>query len=116
MPATTRAGLDLAPTGQLSRGTCGNRGEVVPPELPRVGPAAGDRAYVEDKTLDAIRDHDEIRDAVAAVGREQMGTPEWFKAAVANKTNRDHMAQEERQGLTDFHRGAAPAPPQHAPF
>lgn len=77
------------------------------PELLRVGRASGKKDGVEDETLDAIKDHNEIRDAVAAVGREQVGSPEWFKAvAAANKANSDHMAEEEREGLTDFRRDA----------
>lgn len=77
------------------------------PELLRVGRAAGDKDGVEKETLDAIKDHNEIRDAVAAVGQEQVGTPEWFKAVAAvNKANSDHMAEEEREGLTDFRRDA----------
>ena len=77
------------------------------PELLRVGRAAGDKEAVEDETLDAIKDHNEIRDAVAAVARAQVGTAEWLKAvAAANKANSDHMAEEEREGLTDFRRKA----------
>ena len=77
------------------------------PELLRVGRIAGHTQSVEEETLDAIKDHNEIRDAVAAVGQEQVGTPEWFKAvAAANKANSDHMAEEEREGLTDFRRDA----------
>lgn len=77
------------------------------PELLRVGRAASKSEVVEEETLDAIKDHNEIRDTVAAVGREQVGTPEWFKAvAAANKANSDHMAEEEREGLTDFRREA----------
>ncbi|MGI4879752.1 MAG: hypothetical protein ACRYG4_19925, partial [Janthinobacterium lividum] len=41
------------------------------------------------------------------VGREQVGTPSWLEAvAGANKANSDHMAEEEREGLTDFRRKA----------
>ena len=77
------------------------------PELLRVGRAAGHAKAVEDEPLDAIKDHNEIRDAVAAVAREQVGTHEWFEAvAAANKANSDHMAEEEREGLTDFRREA----------
>ena len=78
------------------------------PELLRVVRAAGDKDGVEDETLDAIKDHNEIRDAVAAVAQHQVGTPKWFKAvAAANKANSDHMAEEEREGLTDFRRQAS---------
>ncbi len=37
----------------------------------------------------------------------EAGLGQWFKAvAAANKANSDHMAEEERQGLTDFRRHA----------
>ena len=68
---------------------------------------AGRRA-AEDETLDAIHDHNEIRDAVAAAAQHAVGTPEWFAAvAGANRANGDHMAEEEREGLTDFRRLAS---------
>jgi hypothetical protein len=68
----------------------------------------GDPANAEEETEDAIRDHNKIRDAVAAVGKHAVGTPGWFAAvAAANKENGDHMAEEEREGLTDFRRTAA---------
>ena len=77
------------------------------PELLRVGRTSGNTDAVEEETMDAIKDHNEIRDAVAAVSREQVGTPGWFKAVSAtNKANSDHMAEEEREGLTDFRRDA----------
>ena len=67
-----------------------------------------------DETLDAIKDHNEIRDTVAAVRGETAGSAGWFKAvAAANKANGDHMAEEEREGLTDFRR-AAPIAERHA--
>jgi len=60
---------------------------------------------VEEETLDAIHDHNEIRDAVTEVARHQVGTDEWYAAvAAANLANSDHMAEEEREGLTDFRR------------
>ena len=63
---------------------------------------------MEGETLDAIKDHNEIRDAVAEVARHQVGTDEWFGAvAGANLANSDHMAEEEREGLTDFRRLAS---------
>lgn len=70
-------------------------------------PQGGDKDGVEEETLDAIKDHNEIRDAVAAVGKCRVGTKAWFKAvAAANKANGDHMAEEEHEGLTDFRRQA----------
>ena len=75
------------------------------PALLQVGLAAQRAAGVEEETVDAIHDHNEIRDAVAEVARHQVGTDEWFGAvAAANLANSDHMAEEEREGLTDFRR------------
>ena len=75
------------------------------PSLLQVGLAAHRAAGVEGETLDAIHDHNEIRDAVAEVARHEVGTDEWFGAVgAANLANSDHMAEEEREGLTDFRR------------
>ncbi len=78
------------------------------PHLLRVGRKEGEKEAVEEETLDAIKDHNEIRDAVAAVAGFATGTEDWFAAvAAANKANSDHMAEEEREGLTDFRRHAS---------
>jgi hypothetical protein len=75
------------------------------PALLRVGIAARRKAGVEDETLDAIHDHNDIRDAVAEVARHAVGSDGWYAAvAGANLANGDHMAEEEREGLTDFRR------------
>jgi Hemerythrin HHE cation binding domain len=82
--------------------------EIFYPALLQVGLAAHRTAGVEGETLDAIHDHNEIRDAVTEVARHQVGTDEWFAAVTAaNLANSDHMAEEEREGLTDFRRLAA---------
>ncbi|MHB8658013.1 MAG: hemerythrin domain-containing protein [Solirubrobacteraceae bacterium] len=61
----------------------------------------------EDETEDAIHDHNDIRDAVAKVAEHDVGSDGWFEAvASANEANGDHMAEEEREGLTDFRRHA----------
>jgi hypothetical protein len=79
--------------------------EIFYPELLQVGLAAHRSAGVEGETLDAIHDHNEIRDAVAEVGRHPVGSDAWFAAVgAANLANSDHMAEEEREGLTDFRR------------
>ena len=79
------------------------------PALLRKGRGAGEKASARDETEDAIKDHNEIRDAVAAVAKQKLGSKAWREAvAAANKANGDHMAEEERQGLTDFR--------QHAPL
>ena len=78
------------------------------PELLAAGIAARRKAGVEDETVDAIDDHNEIRAAVAEVAKHPVGTDGWFDAiAGANKANGDHMAEEEREGLTDFRRLAS---------
>ena len=81
--------------------------EIFYPELLRVGISAGRAAGAEAETLDAIHDHNDIRDAIAGVAGHQVGTGEWFAAVAAvNVANGDHMAEEEREGLTDFRRRA----------
>jgi hypothetical protein len=75
------------------------------PALLQVGIAARRRTGVEEETLDAIHDHNDIRDAVAEVARHAVGSDGWYAAvAGANLANSDHMAEEEREGLTDFRR------------
>jgi hypothetical protein len=79
--------------------------ETFYPALLQAGLAASRRAGVEGETLDAIHDHNEIRDAVADVARHLVGSDNWYAAvAAANLANSDHMAEEEREGLTDFRR------------
>jgi hypothetical protein len=79
--------------------------EIFYPALLQVGLAAHRTAGVEGETLDAIHDHNDIRDAVTEVASHQVGTDEWFAAvSAANLANSDHMAEEEREGLTDFRR------------
>jgi len=73
------------------------------PELLKIGKGAPDSDSASDETKDAIKDHNEIRDAGSAVEQCKVGTKEWRSAvAKANKANSDHMAEEERQGLADF--------------
>ena len=77
--------------------------ELFYPALLRVGKGAGDADSAKDETKDAIKDHNDIRDAVSAVATKNVGTAEWFHAvSAANEANSDHMAEEERQGLADF--------------
>jgi hypothetical protein len=75
------------------------------PELLRAGLVAGraGTAEAEEETLDAIADHNDIRDTIAAVAGHQPGTSGWLEAVAAvNVANGDHMAEEEREGLTNF--------------
>src|ERR1700730_15060302 len=82
--------------------------EIFYPALLQVGLAARRKSGVEDETLDAIHDHNDIRDAVAEVAKHPVGSDDWYTAvAAANLANGDHMAEEEREGLTDFRRLAS---------
>lgn len=75
------------------------------PALLKKGEGANDAddGTVEGETEDAIKDHNKLRDAVRAVDRHPVGSPAWFEAVgEANVINSKHMAEEERQGLTDF--------------
>ena len=82
--------------------------EIFYPELLRVGQRAGRTGVTEEETLDAIHDHNDIRDAVAAVADHEAGSDGWYAAvAAANLANSDHMGEEEREGLTDFRREAS---------
>ena len=79
--------------------------ELFYPALLQVGLAAQRASGVESETLDAIHDHNDIRDAVAEVAHHRVGSDAWLAAvAAANLANSDHMAEEEREGLTDFRR------------
>jgi hemerythrin-like domain-containing protein len=73
------------------------------PTLLKVGTGAGGRPSAGAETEHAIKDHNEIRAAVAQVARHRVGSDGWLAAvAEANKANSDHMAEEEREGLADF--------------
>jgi hypothetical protein len=78
------------------------------PQLMQIGTGANDAASVAGESKDAIKDHNEIRDTASAVEKQDVGSPAWFDAVgKCNKANGDHMAEEERQGLTDFRRHAS---------
>jgi hypothetical protein len=77
--------------------------DIFYPELVKLALAPSPLARAEPETVDAIYDHNEIRDSIAAVRPQQVGSPDWRDAiAAVNAANGDHMAEEERQGLTDF--------------
>jgi hemerythrin superfamily protein len=78
------------------------------PRLMEIGTGGGDAPSKEEETEDAIEDHNEIRDTGEKVDTHPIGSDDWFEAVNAcNKANSDHMAEEERQGLTDFRRHAS---------
>lgn len=81
--------------------------EIFYPHLLKVGTGATDAESVEEETVDAISDHNEIRDAVQRAGSLEVGSTEWWAAVEAARlANSEHMAEEERQGLADFRRNA----------
>ena len=78
------------------------------PALLHLDRGVGGEHTPPEETEDAIHDHNDIRDAVAEVGKHDIGSNGWYDAvAAANKANGDHMAEEEREGLTDFRRNAS---------
>jgi Hemerythrin HHE cation binding domain len=63
----------------------------------------GESGDPEDETDDAIKDHNKIRDAVAAARRCEIGSPDWFEAVGrARKENGEHLEEEEREAIPDF--------------
>jgi hypothetical protein len=61
----------------------------------------------EEETLDAIGDHNDIRDGVRDANAVQIGSDEWWAAVGrARKANDEHMGEEEREGLSDFRKHA----------
>ena len=79
--------------------------EIFYPELLWLAIGSTPVASAEPETVDAIHDHNEIRDAIAAVASHPVGSQGWLDAVAAvNLANEDHMAEEEREGLTDFRR------------
>jgi hypothetical protein len=77
------------------------------PRLLEVGTGGGDADSAEDETEDAIKDHNEIRDAIAEAAKHEAGSAEWWKAVRScQEENSDHMAEEEREDLVDFRQHA----------
>jgi hypothetical protein len=61
----------------------------------------------EGETLDAIGDHNDIRDGVRDANAAATATDEWWAAVGRTRlANDDHMGEEEREGLADFRRHA----------
>ncbi len=77
------------------------------PRLLELGRGAGSKDSAGAETEDAIKDHNEIRDAIAKVDEHPVGSDPWFAAvAQARKANSTHMGEEERESLADFRRHA----------
>lgn len=77
--------------------------EIFYPQLLRRG------ADPEEETLDAIGDHNDIRDGVHDAALHPVGSAKWHAAVRrARVANSEHMAEEEDDGLADFRRHADP--------
>jgi len=62
------------------------------------------------ETVDAIGDHNDIRDAIRDAAGETVGTENWWAAVGrARAANTEHMGEEEDEALADFRRHADPA-------
>lgn len=78
------------------------------PELLRLGTGGADADSVSEEVEDAVKDHNEIRQAVRAADNHQVGSDGWWTAVIdANVHNSDHMGEEERQDLADFRQQAS---------
>ncbi len=78
------------------------------PELVKIATGAGDAEDGDDEVEDAIKDHNELRDAIAAAEKAKVGSDDWWTAVTnADVINSDHMAEEERQDLADFRQQAS---------
>lgn len=61
----------------------------------------------EGETLDAIGDHNDIREGVRAANANSVGTEQWWAAVGRTRVaNDEHMGEEEREGLSDFRRNS----------
>ena len=77
------------------------------PRLLKLGKGNPD-GDVDEEVEDAVKDHNEIRDAVRKPHDHEVGTDEWWTAVwEARKANDDHMGEEEREDLLDFRHHAA---------
>ena len=75
------------------------------PALLQRGDADGQAA---DETVDAIADHNKIRDAIAEADQQQPDSAAWFEAVGrARSENSEHLAEEEDEGLPDFRKHAS---------
>ncbi len=73
------------------------------PRLLDIGTGATDADDAEEETEDAITDHNDIRDGIAAAAEHEVGSDGWWDGVVQTReSNSDHMGEEERQALADF--------------
>jgi hypothetical protein len=96
-PAELRALWD--PLAELLEVHAAAEEAIFYPQLLRHGDDA------EDETVDAIGDHNDIRDGVREAARHPVGSSKWWDGVwQARRANSDHMAEEEDDALADFRR------------
>ena len=67
---------------------------------PKLARAADDGV---EEAVHAVRDHNEIRDSVRAVGSHDVGSEGWWQAfRTAREVNEEHLQEEERDALPSF--------------
>jgi Hemerythrin HHE cation binding domain len=77
------------------------------PRLLKVGTGGGGADSAASETEDAIKDHNDIRNAIREAATHEAGTEGWWAAVLqAREANSDHMAEEEREDLADLRRSA----------
>jgi hypothetical protein len=75
------------------------------PRVLQLGAGPPDDGTPADEAKDAIKDHNEIRDAIAEAARHDVGSDGWWAGVrAARKANDEHMAEEEQDDLADFRR------------
>lgn len=78
------------------------------PRLLQIGHGAGGAEDAPEETEDAIRDHNDIRDAIRRASQLRVGSQQWWQSVKAvREANSDHIAEEERESLPDFRRHAS---------
>ena len=75
------------------------------PTLLKKGRGAIDSDSAEETTEDAIDDHNKTADAAEQATQHAVGSEQWWQCVdEARLQNSKHMAEEERQALSDFRR------------
>ena len=76
------------------------------PELLNLGKRLYSQVEVAE-TVDAISDHNDIRDGITQAAQHEAGSFGWWQGVkAARKANDEHMGEEEREGLADFRKHA----------
>ncbi len=76
--------------------------ELFYPELLKLGERLKDDSETAE-TIDAIGDHNDIRDGITQAAKYDVGTDDWWKGVMAaRQANDEHMGEEEHEGLRDF--------------